>query len=305
MKYNNFNVIPILFYLNTKQDKSLIYKENENKSGIYRWNNLITRESYIGSSISLSRRFSNYYSLVYIKKRVHSSKIYKALLKYGYKNFSLDILEYCEPSQLIKREQFYLDLLKPEYNILKVAGSTLGFKHSKATKIKMSIINTGANHPLYGKTPSYETRVKIAVNLRHSLKIKNDNKYIGGIKENTIKNTVVSKIKFGICVKIFDRYNKFIREFTSINSAARYLNISDKAIRSIRNRGVSYDNYIYKFEYIKIKIYNDHRELINTLDNKKKVSDLYGIPCTTLSSYIKSGKLYKNKYYFHLSNKNT
>lgn len=42
-------------------------------------------------------------------------------------------MEYCDPSLAIYREQYYLDLLKPKYNILKVAGSNLGFKHSKAT----------------------------------------------------------------------------------------------------------------------------------------------------------------------------
>lgn len=66
-----------------------------------------------------------------------SSAIYSALLKYGYSNFNLDILEYCEPSILIQREQYYIDLLKPEYNILKVAGNRLGSKHSEATKAKM------------------------------------------------------------------------------------------------------------------------------------------------------------------------
>ncbi len=51
----------------------------------------------------------------------------------------------CEINVLIEREQYYLDLLKPEYNILKIAGSMLGFKHSEATKIKMSI-NRGKKH---------------------------------------------------------------------------------------------------------------------------------------------------------------
>jgi len=37
-----------------------------------------------------------------------------------------DILEYCEPKELIIREQHYLNLYSPEYNILKVAGSNLG-----------------------------------------------------------------------------------------------------------------------------------------------------------------------------------
>ena len=45
----------------------------------------------------------------------------------------MDIIEYCSPEDLIKREQYYLQGLKPDYNILKTAGSLLGFKHSKAT----------------------------------------------------------------------------------------------------------------------------------------------------------------------------
>lgn len=58
------------------------------------------------------------------------SLIARALIKYGYSNFQLEILEYCEPSNCIDREQYYIDLLKPEYNILKTAGSKLGSKHS-------------------------------------------------------------------------------------------------------------------------------------------------------------------------------
>ena len=57
-------------------------------------------------------------------------------MKYGYSKFSLDIFEYCEPGVLIKREQYYIDTLKPEYNILKIAGSRLGCKHSLETLLK-------------------------------------------------------------------------------------------------------------------------------------------------------------------------
>ena len=67
--------------------------------------------------------------------------LHRALLKYGYSNFSLDIIEYCEPNVKISREQYYIDLLKYEYNILKKAGSNLGFKHSEAIKLRMSINN--------------------------------------------------------------------------------------------------------------------------------------------------------------------
>jgi len=63
----------------------------------------------------------------------HNTAIHNALLKYGYSNFTLDILEYCEGVDPVLREQFYLDKLKPEYNILEQAGSSLGFKHSEKT----------------------------------------------------------------------------------------------------------------------------------------------------------------------------
>lgn len=63
--------------------------------------------------------------------------IVKALLKYGYSNFKLEILEYCKVKDLIKREQYYIDALKPEYNILKVAYSSLGFRHSEETLVRL------------------------------------------------------------------------------------------------------------------------------------------------------------------------
>jgi group I intron endonuclease len=59
--------------------------------------------------------------------------ICKSILKYGHGNFKLDILEYCSQDVLLKREQYYIDLLKPEYNILSIAGSTLGYKHREET----------------------------------------------------------------------------------------------------------------------------------------------------------------------------
>lgn len=62
--------------------------------------------------------------------------ISKALIKYGYSNFTLEILEFCDPSNAILREQHYLDFLKPEYNILKIAGSRLGYTHTEKTRAK-------------------------------------------------------------------------------------------------------------------------------------------------------------------------
>lgn len=105
------------------------------KTGIYRWTNKATGKFYIGSAINLKNRFINYYNTFYLEKKVkgNNSIIYKSLLKHGYPNFTLDILEYCCIQDLIAREQYYLNNLNPEHNILKTGGSLLGFKHSETT----------------------------------------------------------------------------------------------------------------------------------------------------------------------------
>jgi hypothetical protein len=51
----------------------------------------------------------------------------------------LEILEYCNKNSLILREQYYINLLNPSYNILKTAGSRLGFKCSKETLLKFEV----------------------------------------------------------------------------------------------------------------------------------------------------------------------
>jgi group I intron endonuclease len=69
--------------------------------------------------------------------------ICKALLKYGYSNFKLEILEYCKASDVIAREQFYITSLRPEYNQLKTAGSLFGFRHTEETKAQISAARKG------------------------------------------------------------------------------------------------------------------------------------------------------------------
>jgi group I intron endonuclease len=166
-------------------------------------------------------------------------------LKYGYSNFSLDILEYCKPDLLIKREQYYIDLLDPEYNILKVAGSVLGFKHSEATKVQMSINNTGVNNPLFGKKHSYETRKKI----RESLKLNITPKVM------TIETRLkISSRSHGVKVKVFDKSNNLINEFPTIINAAKHLDVDPKKISMIFKTGKSYDNFIYKFEVKDLRV---------------------------------------------------
>jgi len=45
--------------------------------------------------------------------------ICRALIKYGYSEFSLEILEYCAPEVRFEREYHYIKVLNPEYNIVR------------------------------------------------------------------------------------------------------------------------------------------------------------------------------------------
>ena len=63
------------------------------------------------------RRYFNHSHLSSSKRG--ASLICKALLKYGYVGFRLEILEYCPSSIILSREQFYIDKLNPEYGRLK------------------------------------------------------------------------------------------------------------------------------------------------------------------------------------------
>jgi len=70
--------------------------------------------------------------------------ICRALLKHGYDNFSLTIIEYCEPEKCLEREDYYLKLWKPEYNTsLNPSAPMSGLTHSDETKTKISDAHKG------------------------------------------------------------------------------------------------------------------------------------------------------------------
>jgi group I intron endonuclease len=113
----------------------------------------------------------NYFDAKYLV-RFKNMIIHKALLLYGYSNFTLEILEYCKPGDLTRREQHFIDLVQPKYNILKTARSSLGFKHTEETlaklrarqhtqetKVKMSEARAGYKHSEESKKKTSEALI--------------------------------------------------------------------------------------------------------------------------------------------------
>jgi group I intron endonuclease len=107
-------------------------EENLKQTGIYKIENPVNNEFYIGSaSISFNKRFLNHRRLLHINKNPckflqHSYNKYKNI------DFIFSILEICSKDKCIEKEQYFLDTLVPKYNICKTASSTLGLKFDES-----------------------------------------------------------------------------------------------------------------------------------------------------------------------------
>lgn len=96
----------------------------------------------MGSSQDLRKRIKDYFDNTNLNNS-KGSIICKALIKHGHDSFNLKILEYCSLENLLVREQYYIDTLKPEYNILSLAGNSRGYIHTEASKELMSLGRKG------------------------------------------------------------------------------------------------------------------------------------------------------------------
>lgn len=108
------------FYKNFGEDKDRILKENAGKAAIYLITNKVTKKKYIGKSDDLQGRFANYFSKEFLKRNKGSSLIYRNLLRFGFENFSLTILEYCPADDLQNKEQHFINIFMPSLNIRKM-----------------------------------------------------------------------------------------------------------------------------------------------------------------------------------------
>nr|YP_010218590.1 ribosomal protein S3 [Morchella brunnea]UBU98354.1 ribosomal protein S3 [Morchella brunnea] len=138
----NPNINPVAIYSNAELQQKGILSENKGKSGVYCWTNLENGNYYVGSSVNLKNRFNHYFSKGFLEKN-KGSIINQSQLKNGYSNFKLENLEYCDPDKAIAREQYYLDFLKPDYNVLHSAGSRLGSVVLAETRKQISSAMTG------------------------------------------------------------------------------------------------------------------------------------------------------------------
>lgn len=228
-------------YLNVLEQRIQISADLKSKSGVYCWYNLLNGNYYIGSAIDLRSRINDYFQESYFRDKANLI-IVRSILKYGLGNFALIILEYSSREESISREQYWLDLLKPEYNILEKAGSSLGYKHSLESIDKLSRLALRRNHSdevrqamsetrkgegnsFYGRTHSDETRAKL--------------------REIALKRDKAPRA--GNLVQVTDLRDNVVTEYPSIREAAKALNTHLSTLWRREKKGITKP---YKGRYI-------------------------------------------------------
>lgn len=226
-------------------------------SGVYQIKNIINNKIYIGSTKNLTKRkILHFYQLN--NNKHHNQYLQNSFNKYGKDSFIFEIIEYCSKKDLFKKEQYYIDTLMPEYNILKIVGSCLGYKHSKKTKEKIRVAQLNNRNSLgtirseefkeklrqanLGKKLSKETKEKISksklgvpmskehaenvrlavIGRKHSNAAKEKMRQ-SAIKRGVNKENVAKRRKPIVQLTI---EGKYIQEFEGIKVAANILNIN-------------------------------------------------------------------------------
>lgn len=117
-------------YINTELDYN-----NSFFSGIYKITNIKNGKFYIGSARSLYKRHSEHFEKLH-KGSHKNPHLQSSFNKYG-NVFKFEILKLCNFEELFNVEQYYIDVLNPQYNINKKATGR-HLPHSLKTKLKIS-----------------------------------------------------------------------------------------------------------------------------------------------------------------------
>lgn len=214
--------------LTNKEVRERLSEENKGCPGIYLWLNNVTGKYYVGQGKDLgdkkSGRIYRYLRPAYLRDGIKgASLIRNAMVKYGLSSFTLIILERCTIEELTVREQYWLDLLKPAYNILPAAKSSVGYTHTGESLAKMS-----GPRPYY--QPTAEQNAALAERNR--------------TREYTPEYRDMVSAREGHAIFAYDRDFKFLGQFSSIRKAKLALGVSSHTVtvqKGMRN-GVNSPN---------------------------------------------------------------
>ena len=176
--------------------------------------------------------------------------INKALLKNGYSKFKLEIVEYCTIKDLIEREQYYIDKFLPEYNVLKIAYSSLHYKHSRESleKIHKNLANLNQSKSVKVKVTNIVTNTSEEYDsirkAAQSLNTSKDNLKRCILESKLLKGIYKLESKLAVSnyssnyldhpasveIEVTDLELKTVTRYSSISAAGRALDIKSQSI---------------------------------------------------------------------------
>jgi group I intron endonuclease len=122
--------------------------------GIYEILNTVNGKRYVGSAARFEKRFAVH--VHHLRKGNHHSKYLQAAWnKHGEAAFQFKRLLLCSQANAVFFEQRAMDVLNPEYNIARVAGSCLGTRRSPEVRAKISLRHRGNKYSLGRKLSAY------------------------------------------------------------------------------------------------------------------------------------------------------
>jgi group I intron endonuclease len=239
-----------------------LHKELNNKTGIYIikcYNKL-----YVGSSVNIYHRLKRHLSDL-IRKKHQNNYLQNTFNKYKIDNFYFNVIEEC-PKEILKiREKYYIDKLNPilnlERNPIERIFSKKSIDQIKSTLIegyKSGKIKSYSEKKVYRYTldgvyiDSYNSCTKAAFALNLSSKkisaaangtILSSGKYIWSYVKKDYIEKPVNNNKF---VGEF-KFDKLVRSWSSLNKAAKELNIASNTLSTRISRNTVINNLKYNF----------------------------------------------------------
>lgn len=236
------------------------------KSGIYKIENQITKDIYIGSSVHLTNRKSRHFKD--LGKNIHHSIILqRAVNKYGIENFIFIVLENCEKEDLLIKEQHYLDTLLPLYNILTQAGNSLGHIVTEKTRVKHKkyALENNVRPP---ESTWKEKQQKVYMLDKNSLKILNEFESLSSACRFIGKNETYASTLSSCCNN--RRFSAFgYRWVYCIKDISK---LRDKKPLIAWNKGLKINNKKAK----KVKQFDLQGNFIKEWDSVKEAEEIFG-----------------------------
>jgi len=119
----------------------------------------------------------------------------------------------------LEREQYYLDKYEPEYNILSLATSSLGFKHTPDTKEKMREKALGRKHSLEVRERMSDNRKGDKANFYGK---KHSPENLANLREKAQNRTKFTRP--GFQVEVTDLKSMTTKVYKSMHEVTRELN---------------------------------------------------------------------------------